>query len=135
RGGARGRGGGGGGGGGGGRGGVSRAALAGGGGGGGPRKPLIKRGFASRAAPHPALASLGPPSPRCRGARECIECAASLCVRHKQTCASFVRALPAHTPWRPAASNQAATARRGLPPASRPAVGKSPCGPPRAAPF
>src|SRR5215472_4089803 len=33
-------------------------------------KPAGDGGFVSRAAPHPALAALGPPSPRCRGARE-----------------------------------------------------------------
>src|SRR5262245_2745406 len=41
-------------------------------------KPAGDRGFVSRATPHPALAALGPPSPRCRGARECTECAALL---------------------------------------------------------
>src|SRR5262249_18727788 len=47
----------------------------------GQRRPLIGRGFASRAAPHPALASLGPPSPRCRGARERTECAVLKCFK------------------------------------------------------
>src|SRR5262249_46865270 len=41
----------------------------GGGGGGGGNAALAERGFAARVAPHPALAALGPPSPRCRGAR------------------------------------------------------------------
>src|SRR6266446_4248320 len=39
-------------------------------------EPLIRREFGLHAAPHPALASLRPPSPRCRGVRECTECAA-----------------------------------------------------------
>src|SRR6516164_1043992 len=41
-------------------------------------KPAGDGGFASRAAPHPALAALGPPSPRYRGARESTESAARL---------------------------------------------------------